>query len=194
VVPVLVPQIDAIGALIEDVTATVVDGAPGFSFAVGRDTARLSFPEASVAVWQVGSGERHFLSLGSLDRVVTADIEDLYSEQRFKSDDDRVQLDLSLRHAGQGAGHSTIWAPRFAVLTLDGERFVATALDALVYENTHHNWYDRLEAHAVDVTFSWRTSTELEGECDDGFLCWFVTAQRGEQVLLDDVAVTLVRQ
>jgi hypothetical protein len=195
VVPVLVPDIDAIGTVIDDVTAVTVDGAPGFSFPLGGETARLSFPEATYALFQIGSGDSHFLEVGSIDRVRTADIEGLDLAQRFESGDDRVQLQLSLQRAGQGAGHTTIWAPRFAVLTLDGERFVAGALDAMVYENTHHNWYDRFEAVSGDVTFAWRTSTELEGECGVGeFLCWFVTVERGGEVLLDDAPVTLVQE
>jgi hypothetical protein len=194
VVPVLVPDIDAIGSVIDDVTAITVDGAPGFSFAIGRETARLSFPDPTYALLQIGSGNPHFLEVGSIDRVRSTDIEGLDLSQRFESDDGRVQLQLSLQRAGLGGGHSTIWAPRFAVLTLDGERFVAAALDAIVYENTHHNWYDRFEAHSGDVTFSWRTSTELEGECGADFLCWFVTVERGGEVLLDDVPVTLVQE
>jgi hypothetical protein len=57
---------------------------------------------------------------------------------------------------GDPAFQVTLYAPVSFELDLDGEHITVDAFDRLKYENTHHNWADRLEAKTDRLTITWR--------------------------------------
>ena len=192
VLPVLVAQTQAIGTLVTDVSESSPQGQATFSFSLDAVPYTLTFPFELTGVLNDGTNEL-YLAMGQVDTLVRDRYASSDSSEHFESADGRVQFDLALRWAQQGAGSSAIYAPLSAVLRIDEDRYVAGALDALLYENTHHNWYDALTAFSGDVTFNWRVSTELAG-CADAFLCYFVSATRGAEELLPETSVRLISQ
>jgi len=90
------------------------------------------------------------------------------------SDDRAVELRITRLWAGQGAGHTSIFAPLAFHLTHGEDVVRVEAWDRMAYTNTHHNWDDVLEVTTDERVYRWTVQTfgigailevlDLEGE------------------------------
>ena len=72
-----------------------------------------------------------------------------------QSADGKVKLELSRRWEGQGTGASSIFAPLRFVLTFGEKTHVIEDRNQLLYQNSHHNLADSMEARTKALRIFW---------------------------------------
>lgn len=73
-----------------------------------------------------------------------------------RSADGVTETWVTVRYAGMGAGVSAFYVPVSLRARFAGREVLVDAWDRLSYENTHHNWNDRLQAETDELVLEWQ--------------------------------------
>ena len=148
-----------IGALVDGaaIEPATISGRPGHRVQVGDSTVELTQdPGATAYFLTIRRGTQRITELLVTPSELAPPPAD---EERlvFVGRGGTPRLEMVRRWFGQGAGHSSIFAPVSFALSFDGQHHRAEAWDDLRYTNTHHNWEDVYEAQSQGLVMRWQT-------------------------------------
>lgn len=145
-------------------TEVMVGGRPGVHIALGTAQAALEIAQVRPDEYSVRALDRAGAQLQMFTISPAPFVAEPRSVDRHSGSGagGTVTATVVRARAGQGVGNSTVYVPISLEARWPGGGARVEAFDRLHYQNTHHNWTDRLTAQTEDLEIEWRINSASE--------------------------------